>query len=93
MEDMVPRVATLLRRVLEDPTLVITADTSILHDVGIDSLHLIRFLLDVEEEFDVEVDFESLDMVHLESVGTFCAFVIGTPVDDDLVSSGVPVGG
>jgi acyl carrier protein len=92
MEDMVPRVAALLRGVLDDPTLTITADTSILHDVGIDSLHMIRFLLEVEEEFDVEVDFESLDTVHLQSVRAFCDFVLRTPAGD-LASSGAQVGG
>lgn len=82
MDATVSRMAGLLAQVLEEPGLVdeITADTSLLHDLGIDSLHMITFLLAVEEEFDVEIDFESLDVIHLESVKAFCHFALGATV-------------
>jgi acyl carrier protein len=83
VEENVTRMAALLAQALEDPALehTITADTSILYDLGIDSLHMITFLLAVEEEFQVEVDFEALDETHLESVKAFCHFAL----DDDSV--------
>ncbi|CCH20177.1 MULTISPECIES: acyl carrier protein [Micromonospora] len=78
MAEVVTRMAALLARVLEDPALAqeVTADTNLLLDLGIDSLHMITFLLAVEEEFDVEIDFESLDSIHLESVKAFCHFAL-----------------
>ncbi|MCF0096752.1 acyl carrier protein [Micromonospora sp. MH99] len=78
MAEVVARMAGLLARVLEDPALAqeVTADTNLLLDLGIDSLHMITFLLAVEEEFDVEIDFESLDSIHLESVKAFCHFAL-----------------
>ncbi|GIJ76658.1 acyl carrier protein [Micromonospora phaseoli] len=78
MDEVITRMAALLARVLEEPSLAheTTADTNLLMDIGIDSLHMITFLLAVEEEFDVEIDFESLDAVHLESVKAFCHFAL-----------------
>jgi acyl carrier protein len=78
MEGVVRRIAAVLARVMEEPALAgrVTPDTSLLYDLGIDSLHMIRFLLEVEEEFNVEIDFESLDTEHLESVKAFCAFAL-----------------
>jgi acyl carrier protein len=82
MDEMIGRMAKLLARVLEEPELAdtVTADTSLVTDLGIDSLHMITFLLGVEEEFDVEIDFESLDMTHLESLKAFCTFALDTAV-------------
>ena len=76
MDEMVEAVASALAFVMEDPDLVnrVDVDTDILHDIGIDSLRMIRFLLDVEERFDTEIDFEALETRHLESVGAFCRF-------------------
>jgi acyl carrier protein len=74
----------LVRRVMDDPELAagITEDTNLFDDLGIDSLHMINFLLGAEEEFGVEVDFESLREEHLHSVRTFCAFIRGVAPDD-----------
>lgn len=78
MEENIARMAALLARAMDEPEAErrITADTSILYDLGIDSLHMITFLLSVEEEFEVEVDFEALDESHLESVKAFCVFAL-----------------
>lgn len=72
------RIRDLLARVMESPDLAagVTEETDLLNDLGIDSLHMITFLLSVEEEFDVEIDFESLEPEHLCSVRTFCEFAL-----------------
>jgi len=78
VEENITRMAALLARAMEEPEAErwITADTSIMYDLGIDSLHMITFLLSVEEEFQVEVDFEALDESHLDSVKAFCVFAL-----------------
>jgi acyl carrier protein len=82
VEEAVSRMAVLLAHALDAPSLAqsITADTSIIFDLGIDSLHMITFLLSVEEEFNVEIDFEVLETTHLESVKAFCHFTLGQVV-------------
>jgi acyl carrier protein len=74
----------LVRRVMDDPELAtgITEDTDLFDDLGLDSLHMINFLIGAEEEFGVEVDFESLREEHLHSVRSFCAFIHGVTQND-----------
>jgi acyl carrier protein len=76
------RIRGLLAQVMEDPDLAadVTEETDLLDDLGIDSLHMITFLLSVEEEFDVEIDFESLEPEHMRSVLAFCRFALLTGV-------------
>jgi acyl carrier protein len=53
----------------------ITDDTGIVNELGLDSIQMITFLLRIEDEFDLELDFESLELVQLDSVRQFCEFV------------------
>ena len=82
MATTLDRIRGLLARVMEDPDLAadVTEETDLLNDLGIDSLHMITFLLSVEEEFDVEIDFESLEPEHMCSVQAFCRFALLTGV-------------
>lgn len=75
------RIRELLASVMEDPDLAagVTEETDLL-DLGIDSLHMITFLLSVEEEFDVAIDFESLEPEHMQSVKAFCGFALSAGV-------------
>lgn len=47
----------------------------LIRDVELDSLQLIRFILQVEEELGVEFDFRSFDYDHMRSISAFCQFV------------------
>lgn len=53
----------------------ITDDTNLIEDIGIDSLQLINFLLKIEDEFDVEFDFEQFNMDILKEFKGFCNYV------------------
>ena len=73
------KIKELLAEILSENTAV-TADeiddnASLLEDVGLDSLQLINFILRVEDEFDIEIDFENLDQEHMASVAAFADFV------------------
>ena len=73
------RVRNVLAEVLEGriPVEEITVDADMVQDLGLDSLQAIQFLLRVEDEFDVELDYESLSLDHLRSVRFFTAEVLG----------------
>jgi|GEM_PF-706386 acyl carrier protein len=50
--------------------------TNLIKEVGIDSLQLINLILSIEDEFEVEIDFETFDIAHLDKFGIFCEFVL-----------------
>ena len=66
-------VKALLSQVLygTDLTAQIADDADIIHDLGLDSLQMIRFLLEVEGQLGVTLDFEQLDLAQFGSVRTF----------------------
>lgn len=49
--------------------------SSIIDDVGLDSLQMINFFLKIEDEFDVEIEFDAFDFAYLSSIGAFCSFI------------------
>jgi acyl carrier protein len=67
----------LLHRALRDTDLEprVRDDDDIVHGLGLDSLQMIRFLLDVETHFRVTLDFEQIDLATLGSVRHFAALV------------------
>lgn len=72
----------LLAEVIGDPGLAtgISDDADLVDDLRLDSLQMISFLLAVEDRFDVELDFESLELDDLRSLRRFCALVLpGVP--------------
>jgi acyl carrier protein len=80
LTDMEIRVRGVLAEVLHDkfdrPELI-TVDADMVQELGIDSLQAIQFLLQIEDEFDVELDYENLQLDHLRSVRYFTAEVLG----------------
>jgi acyl carrier protein len=57
------RIARLLVEVTENEELVsnLTDSSNLIEEVGLDSIQLINFILTLEDEFGVELDFESFD--------------------------------
>ena len=54
-------------------------DASVISDVGLDSLELLQFMLEVEASLAIEVDFERLSYEHLESLTDLAAFLDSMP--------------
>jgi acyl carrier protein len=51
----------------------ITPDKNLKDDLNIDSLDIVEFIMDLEEEFDIKI--ESEDTEHLRTVGDFVALI------------------
>ena len=51
------------------------SSTNIVNDVGLDSLQMINFILRVEDEFGIEIDFENFDISQVGSISTFCNYI------------------
>ena len=73
----ISRVKLLLARTLDDESWAqrIDDEADIINDLGLDSVQLISFFLMVEDEFDLELDFDRLEMDGLYSVRSFCDFL------------------
>ena len=63
-----------------DPDLRNLPDTaSVISDVGLDSLELLQFMLEIEAGLAIEVDFERLSYDHLESLADLASFLDSMP--------------
>lgn len=72
MLSMNDKIKLILSEVLEKPELqYIDDDTNLIDEVGIGSLEMINFLLKIEEEFSLEIDFDRLDISFLNSINAF----------------------
>jgi acyl carrier protein len=54
-------------------------NASVLGDVGLDSLDLLQFMLEIEARLAVEVDFERLSFEQLESLTDLASFLDSMP--------------
>ena len=70
-------IANLIAQIKGDETLTsrLTSSSNLVDDVGLDSLQMINLILLVESEFGVEVDFDTFDIKHLHSLGTFAGYI------------------
>jgi acyl carrier protein len=71
----------LIAQVKNDAALAtrVSGSSHLVDDVGLDSIQLINLILLVEEEFAVEVDFDSFEVYHLSSLDRFTKYVAGLP--------------
>jgi acyl carrier protein len=67
----------ILSEVKDTPTaaIALSDDTNIINDIGLDSLQMVTFMLKLEEELNIEIDFDTLDFSTLMSVGSLCNFL------------------
>jgi acyl carrier protein len=70
-------VKELLQKALFDTDRLVEVgdDDDIVNGLGLDSLQMIGFLLEVEARFGVALDFERLDIATLGSVRSFARFI------------------
>ncbi|TVX93856.1 phosphopantetheine-binding protein [Paenibacillus agilis] len=71
------KIIAILSEVKEDPALLQTLQptSDIVNDAGLDSLQMINFMLAIEDEFDIQIDFDTFDYDHLSSIEIFSAFL------------------
>lgn len=72
MENLVEKISVLIKNFASEES-VIDENFDIRNEL--DSLSLVSFLLNVEDEFDVEIDMELLDLNNLKSIKVFATFL------------------
>ena len=77
MDDVENKVRAVLVGVLSNglPADEVALDADLVDEYGLDSLQMISFLLGIEDTFDVELDYENLELDHLRSVAQFASYV------------------
>ncbi|AKG34764.1 acyl carrier protein [Paenibacillus durus] len=76
---MFESIKEIIIKVKEDESLrnTLTPESDLINDVGLDSLQMINFILEVEDRFGVEIVYEDLDYNSLLSIERFIDFLNG----------------
>ena len=71
------KIKKILSGIQKNPALseTLSDDTDIINEVGLDSLQMVTFVLKLEEELDIEIDFDTFDFSHLSSIGNLAEFL------------------
>ncbi len=74
---MKEKIKEILSEIKENPAAAATLsdETDIINDVGLDSLQMVSFVLKLEEELDIEIDFDNFDFSHLSSINNLSEFL------------------
>lgn len=77
MDDVENKVRAVLVGVLSNGLSAdeVAMEADLVDEYGLDSLQMISFLLGIEDTFDLELDYENLELDHLRSVAQFASYV------------------
>ncbi len=77
MREITNKIIDILVEVKENPVLAdeFSEKSKIFDDIGLDSLEMINFVLKVEDEFNIEINFDEFDYSNMEDVRTFASFI------------------
>lgn len=81
MSDTVEVIKQIVVEIKRSPGLLATLrpETSLIDDVGLDSLELLQFMLEIEGRLALRIDFEALDFADLHSISRLAAFMDSMP--------------
>ncbi|WP_025689051.1 acyl carrier protein [Paenibacillus zanthoxyli] len=76
---MFESIKEIIIKVKEDESLrsTLTPESDLINEVGLDSLQMINFILEIEDRFGVEIVYEDLDYSSLLSIERFMDFLNG----------------
>jgi acyl carrier protein len=81
MTDAIQTIKRVVAKVKSDPGLCERlADTAdLIDDVGLDSLDMLQFMLEIEASLGVQIDFDRLEFAYLRSIRTLADFLATMP--------------
>ena len=70
---MISEIKLILEKIKGVPGLAsqLADSADIIEDIGLDSLQMMEFMLEVESQLNLEIDFEKLDFSYLKSIEKF----------------------
>jgi acyl carrier protein len=67
--------------IVNDDALVLTGESRLIDELGLDSISMLELVTAIEEEFDITIDFEELDIEVLNVASSFAA-LIGRKIEE-----------
>jgi acyl carrier protein len=82
MNAIVDALKRILGKIKSDPELPLRLSNhaDLVAEVGLDSLEMLQFMLEVEASLAVQIDFDRLDFSYLRSLETLAAFLATMPL-------------
>lgn len=79
MEDTVEVIKTLLARTIEDEQAKSSwsGETDIINEIGLDSVQIVRFMLSLEDELGVSLDYEDMTFDVFGSINSLAKYITG----------------
>ena len=62
-------------------------DADIINAIGLDSLEMLQFMLDLEERLSIRIDFDALEYSYLQSIRTLADFLETMPPHSSMNAS------
>ncbi|SEB06966.1 acyl carrier protein [Pedobacter hartonius] len=77
INDVIKKLKAILETVIERPGAAIefSDDANIITDIALDSVEMIEFMLEIEENFGIEINFDELDLSYLKSIEVLAEYV------------------
>lgn len=74
---MLEKIKTLIIQVTEDESAAdnLDSETDLITDTAIDSLQFVNLILALEDEYDLEIDFDNLDIEEISIVGKLIDYI------------------
>ena len=74
---MIETIINILKDLINDEEILsgITSESDLINDIGLDSIQMINFILRIEDEFDIEIDFDDIEIEIMYNLGDFAEYV------------------
>lgn len=72
---MEKKIIEIIEKIKGEKNTDLTAENSIINDFRLDSLQTVNFFLNLEDEFDIVIDFENFDYELLSSVNRLAQYI------------------
>lgn len=72
---MEKKIIEIIEKIKGEKVTGLTAENSIINDFRLDSLQTVNFFLNLEDEFDIVIDFENFDYELLSSVNRLAQYI------------------
>ena len=81
MTDTVDTIKRVLAKIKSDPGLHarLTDSADLINDVGLDSLDMLQFMLEIEASLSIQIDFDKLEFSYLRSISALADFLATMP--------------
>lgn len=80
------KIAKVLSNILDKDSsqFILTDDTDLMDDLGLNSLDFLQFIIQLENEFDMEIDIEKLEIHYFKKLSLLESFINETLTKKDL---------